>query len=223
LTASDHPRARGEYCVFDGCQSARIGSPPSARGILDHAGVGPAQGWITPERAGNTPLLMDSSRSSSDHPRARGEYRGLGCSARWCSGSPPSARGIPPVSATSRSVNRDHPRARGEYTVGMSAVSGLAGSPPSARGIPRRRGRQLRRQRITPERAGNTHCAAVAIAWATDHPRARGEYPSGINPTPGLHGSPPSARGIRGVLRADRLDKRITPERAGNTQHTGRP
>jgi len=70
----DHPRARGEYQYQAYLGWPTQGSPPSARGIPLRTRRRPADGRITPERAGNTTSGASTWAASTDHPRARGEY-----------------------------------------------------------------------------------------------------------------------------------------------------
>ena len=73
-TTEDHPRLRGEYCIFNW-----IGS--TSRGI-------------TPACAGNTVYIGERLCNRWDHPRLRGEYSANRSATSAFTGSPPLARGI---------------------------------------------------------------------------------------------------------------------------------
>ena len=156
-TTEDHPRLRGEYCIFNW-----IGS--TSRGI-------------TPACAGNTVYIGERLCNRWDHPRLRGEYSANRSATSAFTGSPPLARGIlnntvdfsgcsgiTPACAGNTAggapdlrCNRDHPRLRGEYL--FQRYNGLhsAGSPPLARGILTMLMIQDGIEGITPACAGNTH------------------------------------------------------------------
>ena len=130
-----HPRVRGEHLPkLHDC--ARCGgSSPRARGTL---GVGLVAGRrlrVIPACAGNTPLHAGSRRSTSGHPRVRGEHSWPCAARRRGHGSSPRARGTRSRSARtlsicrvipacagntrkhvkSKSMDSGHPRVRGEH------------------------------------------------------------------------------------------------------------
>jgi len=132
------------------------GSPPSARGIPAAAVRPDGLAGITPERAGNTSPSTRPASSSTDHPRARGEYAGVWRGVVSSVGSPPSARGIRVTPVGPDLVDRITPERAGN-TLAVYGVDGEpGGSPPSARGIPTSTFLDPIREGITPERAGNT-------------------------------------------------------------------
>ena len=90
----DHPRACGEYVIFDGRSYSVTGSPPRMRGIPigDYFGL-PTNG-ITPAHAGNTSCCSRSFHRFRDHPRACGEYQQTMLKKSVALGSPPRMRGI---------------------------------------------------------------------------------------------------------------------------------
>ena len=53
----DHPRLRGEYAILISRLTARVGSPPLARGIRQTSGSADCTGRITPACAGNTVIV----------------------------------------------------------------------------------------------------------------------------------------------------------------------
>ena len=233
----DHPRLRGEYGRLPVPLIVPVGSPPLARGIHARNKGIRDRIRITPACAGNTLLFYKKHQANRDHPRLRGEYQFRFPRFWWCKGSPPLARGIPPIDPHRTKDGRitpacagntvfffisaigeeDHPRLRGEYSRKCPTNHILRGSPPLARGIrhPPHSGGDL--IRITPACAGNTPAEPQINHAARDHPRLRGEYDGWEEKDSCWGGSPPLARGIlyqpywRGTIH------RITPACAGNT------
>ena len=131
----DHPRIRGEHIIFRSIAAFEVGSSPHTRGARAPTGRPPAPGRIIPAYAGSTASSRPPNRTPRDHPRIRGEHRGIGVSGPLDRGSSPHTRGalflarfrrvleriIPayagstPASPTSSSPGRDHPRIRGEH------------------------------------------------------------------------------------------------------------
>ena len=91
----DHPRSRGEYEVVVRQAVGEKGSSPLSRGILGHEEDDQGRGGIIPALAGNTRWVRGWDSSTTDHPRSRGEYPGLGTVTVILSGSSPLSRGIP--------------------------------------------------------------------------------------------------------------------------------
>ena len=152
-------------------------------------------------------------------------------------GSPPHARGrhrppdflkgpvgITPACAGKTPDHRrrvqpgaDHPRMRGEDPSSPSPAAGALGSPPHARG---RRGLPKNvfvAGRITPACAGKTSCVLRKKSGSPDHPRMRGEDPSGRCGHAVISGSPPHARGRPERQPVPLVVKGITPACAGKT------
>ena len=91
----DHPRSRGEYIPWIMPPFFPGGSSPLSRGIRTpnvHEQVGER---IIPALAGNTAFHLQLDVWSRDHPRSRGEYRGIRAHGRGMAGSSPLSRGIP--------------------------------------------------------------------------------------------------------------------------------
>ena len=126
---------------------------------------------------------------------------------------------------------------RGEHTTSLRRIRTSSGSSPLARGT-----RELRHHPhavlgIIPACAGNTECAACAMAFAGDHPRLRGEHflarsvpylRAGSSPLARgtlvsatvrttSRGSSPLARGTHGVQLVSVGCTGIIPACAGNT------
>ena len=90
----DYPRLRGEYISYWLRRCLIVGSPPLARGILNHKNFFSLFTGITPARAGNTSGWITRQSHFRDHPRSRGEYKDGWTKRRFKTGSPPLARGI---------------------------------------------------------------------------------------------------------------------------------
>ena len=171
------------------------GSPPHARGrprgVLRRI-VGER---ITPACAGKTPRKHPAATPRWDHPRMRGEDRGVFDEVGFDLGSPPHARGrrdstsvevqrhgITPACAGKTGYRspgtglwEDHPRMRGEDTSTASSPLTHGGSPPHARGRLRTKHKQRHRSGITPACAGKTKARVGRHLGVQDHPRMRGE------------------------------------------------
>ena len=172
----DHPRMRGEDPIVPLQSLAPYGSPPHARGRLQHLRSGLLLHRITPACAGKTAMDNAFADGGEDHPRMRGEDSREKNTQTYIMGSPPHARGrlsgmaaslrswrITPACA-GKTIGRpftkptymDHPRMRGEDTARTPANTPANGSPPHARGrlihvrIP------IGHDRITPACAGKT-------------------------------------------------------------------
>ena len=110
-----------------------------------------------------------------------------------------------------------HPRPRGEHTLKSPWKVFPAGSSPPARGT-RFAVRLLSSlQRFIPARAGNTARRAVAIDFASVHPRPRGEHARRVAAVGVCLGSSPPARGTLGIVFEHLDPARFIPARAGNT------
>ena len=117
----------------------------------------------------------------------------------------------------------DHPRSRGVYFWTPLTSTEPPGSSPLARGL-RRAARRLRRQRrIIPARAGFTRLVPDVRDASQDHPRSRGVYDHGDQPSSSPAGSSPLARGLQDPRERAHLPDRIIPARAGFTRPTRRP
>ena len=90
----DHPRACGEYIVWNLDLPDLQGSPPRMRGILRCCPSASVGSGITPAHAGNTSFFVLPFLLYWDHPRACGEYTSLPYVIGMPMGSPPRMRGI---------------------------------------------------------------------------------------------------------------------------------
>ena len=111
----------------------------------------------------------------------------------------------------------DHPRACGENQVPVERVVRLRGSPPRVRGKRDSMKREDLPLGITPARAGKTYSSGNRLMMGKDHPRACGENFGNDTYEAVKAGSPPRVRGKRARLGRDRVDRGITPARAGKT------
>src|ERR1039457_6277301 len=94
---TDHPRLRGEHEDYDGARWKAHGSPPPARGARVAHTAGRTGNRITPACAGSTRTTTGRDGRLTDHPRLRGEHGLPTLRAEQGTGSPPPARGAPPV------------------------------------------------------------------------------------------------------------------------------
>ena len=237
----DHPRSRGEYLLPGNRTESSEGSSPLSRGIpAECLELGRGQG-IIPALAGNTTARRCGMVSFRDHPRSRGEYRGLQPDHVPALGSSPLSRGIlagcagrvgddgiipalagntPPHLAQPPHPG-DHPRSRGEYNIlAPNGETGI-GSSPLSRGIPPGHPRRGRIRRIIPALAGNTSSRPSTFPPAPDHPRSRGEYQGVEGDQPLGGGSSPLSRGIPRAASTMVAAVGIIPALAGNTIRTG--
>ncbi len=89
----------------------------------------------------------------------------------------------------------DHPRLRGEKTHPSFQTQIDRGSSPLARGKDRPLPMMKLAKGIIPACAGKSPHGSCPVRCTQDHPRLRGEKPSGRVPSGGLMGSSPLARG----------------------------
>ena len=177
----------------------------------------------------------------------RGEYTHETRASVTELGSPPLARGIPPIDPHRTKDGRitpacagntvfffisaigeeDHPRLRGEYSRKCPTNHILRGSPPLARGIHLDFLDFVRAVRITPACAGNTLSPKNKGRQTEDHPRLRGEYKERAKKSRPSWGSPPLARGIPPTITNVEPISGITPLARGihvcGVKHNKRP
>ncbi len=234
----DHPRSRGEHRARSSRLLRRSGPPPLARGTPRAHRGSPTRNRTTPARAGNTSRLRTVWSNCADHPRSRGEHRGLRGGRNARPGPPPLARGTPEAgehgdlpgrTTPARAGNThtapyrapttpDHPRSRGEHQESAPTSSEVVGPPPLARGTPHPAQARDRHVRTTPARAGNTRRDPEAPQQTADHPRSRGEHRLSQFVRGGSTGPPPLARGTPSRTCRRAAGRRTTPARAGNTR-----
>ena len=154
----DHPRIRGEHLSMFLMMVYAVGSSPHTRGAPRLTAWMGRRWRIIPAYAGSTALASQAHSIALDHPRIRGEHA-----------SPAS------IPATAR----DHPRIRGEHRRPRRLRRNIPGSSPHTRGAPPSRSPPAAMARIIPAYAGSTKSAAGWLRRRPDHPRIRGEHPSG--------------------------------------------
>ena len=240
--AKDHPRLRGEQIYPTPAIPARGGSPPLARGTVNHNTQPPRCQRITPACAGNSIHLLIPFYTFRDHPRLRGEQNAASFDTLGSPGSPPLARGtdsgrpcrpdprgITPACAGNRRSSHlhpwqfgDHPRLRGEQFRFVYLLPVQIGSPPLARGTDKAMPNVRTRFRITPACAGNRWQLPHIEGGDEDHPRLRGEQSTSWLALTLKRGSPPLARGTVSGENLGKLNGGITPACAGNSSFFNR-
>ena len=238
----DHPRSRGVYPGIGSTLTPAPGSSPLARGLPCCSGTRRCEHGIIPARAGFTLGRSRGLTRTMDHPRSRGVYVKLAALSPDDVGSSPLARGLHGADALVGSnigiiparagftieetgeytTMPDHPRSRGVYRAPGCGEPPRLGSSPLARGLRDGEGRDHRRGRIIPARAGfTTPPTNSRIRWG-DHPRSRGVYRLQVGLKKRLEGSSPLARGLRFGKPRETVANRIIPARAGFTPQNTR-
>ncbi|SBJ59155.1 Domain of uncharacterised function (DUF2825) [Klebsiella pneumoniae] len=171
-----YPRWRGEHSSGNPGKWPCYGLSPLARVTLCAQNARMTTGRFIPAGAGNTDVLLKSSRPAPVYPRWRGEHGRIAEKLKASTGLSPLARGTPfsPVGSrtsprfipagagnTSPSRNTNHkvavyPRWRGEHADHVAPKS-LCG-------------------RFIPAGAGNTFRNAKEALGVTVYPRWRGEH-----------------------------------------------
>ena len=152
----DHPRIRGEHLRGFLEVPGYGGSSPHTRGAPHAEPRRRILGGIIPAYAGSTVPCSSRSRSRRDHPRIRGEHRGVGANRQ------PRGWIIPAYAGSTSRRDRhgrlpsDHPRIRGEHPFLVGRACGPPGSSPHTRGARVARIRPRMRARIIPAYAGST-------------------------------------------------------------------
>ena len=177
-----HPRSRGENTAYMRDGHLEMGSSPLTRG-KHRLGIGCHTLFrLIPAHAGKTGSQACRRRSSTAHPRSRGENVTALDGSPFTLGSSPLTRGKPgrPMSgppaprlipahagktcsaAADRRSCPAHPRSRGENLRRSSDSAQENGSSPLTRGKPRQCRRGLRCLRLIPAHAGKTLSNAVS-------------------------------------------------------------
>ena len=232
-----HPRSRGEHAGDIVGLASASGSSPLARGTPGERGDRGRPARFIPARAGNTAARLVPVKSSSVHPRSRGEHSSTSICPSPKRGSSPLARGTPgsatcdktPVrfiparagnttpGAPSAATATVHPRSRGEHNTGRLGGRSLYGSSPLARGTREQARGACRDIRFIPARAGNTTSGNRVANIRTVHPRSRGEHLGDSATGWADNGSSPLARGTPPAPVDGARPVRFIPARAGNT------
>ena len=194
-----------------------VGSSPLARGLRGAERPRGSAARIIPARAGFTGTLNQHSPGrGGSSPLARGLRRDRSGDVRRLRIIPARA-GFTAPPPTHPGGSRDHPRSRGVYSLCIYVYAAGDGSSPLARGLRHGEGRDHRRGRIIPARAGFTVGVVGHGPVRQDHPRSRGVYRSTRSPAPDLPGSSPLARGLQPGRKSRNPPGGIIPARAGFT------
>ena len=197
ITASVHPRSRGEHRPISPPLQVHGGSSPLARGTRQERGRLANASRFIPARAGNT--TTDRIKFTA------------------CHGSSPLARGTHHRLIGRGDCGRFIPARAGNTPVQVIEARLRHGSSPLARGTHRRLPAAARRARFIPARAGNTSAPTGCRSARSVHPRSRGEHGIGDYRPRFGRGSSPLARGTRCAGRRHLCGRRFIPARAGNT------
>ena len=190
-----HSRIRGERCVVGSTALLGGGSSLHTQGTHGGKEVITATGRFIPAYAGNAHWLCAYWRTSSVHPRIRGERQFARQNTLYAKGSSPHTRGTPgtmrrqpyPVrfipayagnatrptrTSTSPTV---HPRIRGERFWVKHSYSAFPGSSPHTRGTRAVHVRGFAGHRFIPAYVGNADPGPSGMTGHPVHPRIRGE------------------------------------------------
>ena len=210
-----HPRSRGENGRGHWRGSPFRGSSPLTRGKHDGHVLGGVHDGLIPAHAGKTGRTPTRAKSSTAHPRSRGENRGSRIYRPCYVGSSPLTRGklaaelglrrgeglIPAHAGKTRElVNHApyrwaHPRSRGENHLARARRFAGRGSSPLTRG---KRGHTACRCSflgLIPAHAGKTNDPETGTEYGRAHPRSRGENLVTTGSYDGNLGSSPLTRG----------------------------
>ena len=194
-----HPRSRGEHFITTQIRIDFVGSSPLARGTLSHLPAIRIVNRLIPARAGNTRNGLGVVKSTSAHPRSRGEHHFLCDVHHVDNGSSPLARGTPHSTKPASVSVAAHPRSRGEHFKVHHHGICHRGSSPLARGTQPLRRAPILHHRLIPARAGNTLTSPLPPAMPSAHPRSRGEHREEFSRAVATYGSSPLARGTHQV------------------------
>ena len=177
-----------------------------------------------------------TTRSTTVHPRERGERSDQSRGQMARNGSSPRARGTVtdqngdhwfirfiPASAGNGGYVADkplaeavHPRERGERVSALRTIARRSGSSPRARGTGPRRNLISGDNRFIPASAGNGPVLVLLLKLKTVHPRERGERGRQRPRVRNHVGSSPRARGTAQTANTGDSRHRFIPASAGN-------
>ena len=211
------PAYAGSTSVMPSWRRRSGGSSPHTRGALVVFRYASRSFRIIPAYAGSTlPGQLRGRDGDGSSPHTRGAL-------------PPAPQGregggiIPAYAGSTRyrvrpsSRMKDHPRIRGEHISRLCGAGRRRGSSPHTRGALCAQPRIPRNSRIIPAYAGSTRTLYPTMSSTKDHPRIRGEHPSGPSRPGGLTGSSPHTRGAHEIGWKARGWDRIIPAYAGST------
>jgi len=110
-----------------------------------------------------------------------------------------------------------HPHTRGEFLQITIEVIRHVGSPPHAWGILPSSSKNVKSERFTPTRVGNSYYLTGSDSLFAVHPHTRGEFCAVAIGISNGHGSPPHAWGIHLKSTYQDFKPRFTPTRVGNS------
>ena len=197
VICGDHPRVRGEHAEVAPRPTSARGSSPRTRGALSSVLVWLVHGRIIPAYAGSTQVWHSLTIVRRDHPRVRGEHAILPLLTLWGWGSSPRTRGAPRELHRTRRVRGIIPAYAGSTGMPFAASCAVVGSSPRTRGAPVLKVFRDVYVGIIPAYAGSTFCGFFQQLHGWDHPRVRGEHPSGSTSRYVLMGSSPRTRGAQ--------------------------
>ena len=152
-----------------------------------------------------------------DHPRIRGEHRGVKQYASKKAGSSPHTRGALHQRRGTPDESGIIPAYAGSTPGGHFHVLWRRGSSPHTRGALSALRRARLRRRIIPAYAGSTPPEGPVRGCQSDHPRIRGEHPGRSSRADIVAGSSPHTRGARPPEPSPSRRRRIIPAYAGST------
>ena len=156
--------------------ACHVGSSPLTRGKQGGNMSVTSRLGLIPAHAGKTCRATPPTRSTTAHPRSRGENKLLRPLSQAVSGSSPLTRGKPHVNTNTKSIHRlipahagktacptcslpvswAHPRSRGENGGRAMTTIGSLGSSPLTRGKPEVWVRRIEGRGLIPAHAGKT-------------------------------------------------------------------
>ena len=217
MSASAHPRSRGENGVAGDGHGQESGSSPLTRGKLPGGGPGSRARRLIPAHAGKTAPGLGAPPPWPAHPRSRGENTGLGGEVAEVGGSSPLTRGKPVTCTDARSSTRLIPAHAGKTRPPQDEDDCYTGSSPLTRG---KRGLGTpgrRHRRLIPAHAGKTCLRGSAVGPRPAHPRSRGENRDMGGTVPPRPGSSPLTRGKPPDGSRATANRRLIPAHAGKT------
>ena len=236
-STTDHPRECGANNERRKTFGISHGSSPRVRGKLRRFCRIVDGGRIIPASAGQTNGVMVTCTWAEDHPRECGANDQYLHQNNRISGSSPRVRGkqvipyihlaqrrIIPASAgqthgstAGRRRNKDHPRECGANSRFRKSLRILDGSSPRVRGKPSHLPAVTVNDRIIPASAGQTGRRCGMRSSRSDHPRECGANVAVGGDRAHAHGSSPRVRGKPHPAVRHRVQRRIIPASAGQT------
>ena len=237
MTATAHPRSRGENSSQCGITFCIRGSSPLTRGKLAQFAGGKLRDRLIPAHAGKTRATPITCGIWAAHPRSRGENWSRRIPRSLRIGSSPLTRGKPRIrsgrvrsgrlipahagktfpSVGATLLTTAHPRSRGENNLKMLETDFGSGSSPLTRGKLSIMISHAPISRLIPAHAGKTQHPRALVPCRSAHPRSRGENHKGMAAFALLFGSSPLTRGKHEQCASRDQRLRLIPAHAGKT------